>query len=179
MRNATIVRVILGCFFLLYALASQAAPYTSDASTVLLDHFDGTTGASILAYSENNAACGSAKPSATPVSSYGSGIADFNQALTLNPPAGQPAGSATYLQYPGGQLLSQSNGTIEFLTYLTSYGTGVSLVDQGPYYGSCAGWTFAMSVSSTGQLQAGAWAAFSTDANYRIPGKSSVSVRTR
>jgi len=92
--------------------------------------------------------------------SCGSALPVLNQALTLAPPAGQPAGSATYLRYPGGQLLSQANGTIEFWVSLASYGTGVSLVDQGPFYGSCAGWTFAMGVNSTGQLNAGAWAAF-------------------
>jgi hypothetical protein len=81
--------------------------------------------------------------------------------LSLNPPVGEPTGSGTYFQYPGGQLLSQSNGTIEFWTYLTTYGTGVGLVQQGPFPGACAGWTFGMSVSATGQLSAGAWAAFS------------------
>jgi hypothetical protein len=72
-----------------------------------------------------------------------------------------PSNSATYLKYPGGQLLSQPNGTIEFLVYLTSW--EASLIEQGPFYGSCAGWTFGMGVSSTGQLQAGAWAAFNMD----------------
>ncbi|MBI4689990.1 MAG: fibronectin type III domain-containing protein [Nitrospirae bacterium] len=134
-------------------------PYTSDANTVLLDHFDGSTNASILAYSENGQACGSALPSATPSSVYGSGPNGLSQSLTLNPPVGEPAGSATYLQYPGGQLLSSSNGTIEFWVYLTSYST--ELAAQGPYFGSCAGWTFSMSVDSTGQLQVSAWDAFS------------------
>jgi len=136
----------------------SATPYTSDANTVLLDHFDGATGATILAYSENGASCGPAKPSATPKYSYGSGPNGLTQSLILNPPVGQPVGSGTYLQYPDGQLLSQTNGTIEFWTYLTSY--GLSLVAQGPYPGSCAGWTFGMGVSTSGQLTASAWAAF-------------------
>ena len=135
-------------------------PYVSDATTVLIDHFDGATGASILAYSETGAACGTAKPSATPSSAYVAGPVGLGQAISLNPPEGEPEGSSTYLRYPGGQLLSQANGTIEFWIYLTSYGTGMSLVAQGPYPGSCAGWTFGMGVSATGQLQAGAWAAF-------------------
>ncbi len=146
--------------FLFNENSMQTAPYTADASTVLLDHFDGTTSASIMAYSENSAACGAAKPSATPSSSFVPGAAGYNQALTLISPTGQPAGSATYLKYPGGQLLSQANGTIEFLIYVPSYGTGISLVDQGPFYGSCAGWTFGFGINASGQLQAGAWAAF-------------------
>lgn len=36
----------------------------------------------------------------------------------------------------------------------------MGLVQQGPFPGACAGWTFGMSVSATGQLSAGAWAAF-------------------
>jgi hypothetical protein len=136
------------------------APYTNDANTVLLDHFDGSTSASILAYSQT-AGCGSPMPSATPISSYVTGPTGLGQALSLTPPAGQPAGSATYLQYPGGQLLSTPNGTVELWIYLTAY--GVSLVEQGQYPGACMGWTFGMSVSSTGLLQAGAWAAFSMD----------------
>jgi len=134
-------------------------PYASDADTILLDHFDGTTSATISAYSETGA-CGSAKPAATPNSSYVTGPAGLSQALSLNPPVGQPAGSGTYLQYPGGQLLSQSNGTIELWVNLSSYGTGVTLVDQGPFYGSCNGWTFGMGVSAAGQLRAAAWVAF-------------------
>ena len=139
---------------------ASSGPYVNDANTVLLDHFDGATSASILAYSETGAACGSAKPSATPNSSFVTGPSGLSQALSLNFPSGQPAGSATYLQYPGGQLLSQPNGTIEFWVYLTTYGTGVSLVDQGQYYGDCVDWTFGMGVNAAGQLTAGAWNAF-------------------
>lgn len=136
-------------------------PYASDANTVLIDHFNGATSANILAFSESGAACGGPKASATPNSAFADGPNGLSQALTLLAPSGQPVGSATYLQYPGGQLLSQANGTIEFWTYLTSYASGVALVNQGPYPGACAGWTFSMNVTSTGQLQAGAWAAFS------------------
>ncbi|MHB8827994.1 MAG: LamG-like jellyroll fold domain-containing protein [Syntrophales bacterium] len=142
------------------AASSSLHPYVADVATVLLDHFDGVTTASILAYSENGAACGAAKPSAVANFSYVAGPSGLTQALAMAPPTGQPAGSATYLQYPDGQLLSQSNGTIEFWTYITSYGTGLSFVDQGPYYGSCAGWTFGMGVNAEGQLTASAWAAF-------------------
>ncbi len=85
--------------------APGVTPYSSDANTVLLDHFDGATSASVLAYSETGAPCGSPKPSATPNSAYGSGPNGLSQALSLNPPVGEPAGSGTYLQYPGGQLL--------------------------------------------------------------------------
>ncbi|PIV00229.1 MAG: hypothetical protein COS57_16095 [Syntrophobacterales bacterium CG03_land_8_20_14_0_80_58_14] len=139
-------------------LAHSMIQYTSDANTVLLDHFDGATGASILAFSETGAACGSLKTSAEPSFSYGSGPAGLDQSLTINPPTGQPTGSGTYLKYPGGQLLSQPNGTLEFWTYLTSYNVG--LLQQGPYPGSCAGWTFSMGVNASGQLYSGAWAAF-------------------
>ncbi|MBI5050104.1 MAG: DUF1566 domain-containing protein, partial [Nitrospirae bacterium] len=86
----------------------STTPYTSDANTVLLDHFDGATSASILAYTEV-AGCGSPKPSATPSSAYVPGPSGLSQALNLNPPVGEPAGSATYLQYPGGQLLAAFN----------------------------------------------------------------------
>jgi hypothetical protein len=165
---------IIGTFFLLMFLSqivsAQIVPYTADDHTVLLDHFDGTTGASILANSWNITPCGAAKPAATPSYSYKSGPNGLNQALNLNAPAGQPFGSSTYLQYPGGQLLSQSNGTIEFWVYLTTYVTGWHLVDQGPYYNSCAGWTFWEYVDSTGQLVAGAWAAFSlTSGSVKVP----------
>lgn len=146
-------------------------PYTSDANTVLLDHFDGNTGSSILAYSENSAACGTVKPSATPSYSYGVGPNGLNQALSLNAPAGEPVGSTTYLQYPGGQLLSNPNGTIEFWVFLTSYGTGaVNLVDQGPYQGSCDGWTFYLQMDNSGKLRAGAWAAFNMNSgSVKVP----------
>ncbi len=158
------------CVMVILGLAPQvsgeveklAGPLVPDANTILLDHFDGSTSASILAFSENGAACGSAKPSATPVYSYAPGLYGLDQALFLSPPAGQPAGSGTYLVYPGGQLLSQANGTIEFWLFLTAYGiNGMSLVDQGQYYTACFGWTFGMGVNATGMLYSSAWNAFS------------------
>jgi fibronectin type 3 domain-containing protein len=147
---------------------SQIVPYTIDANTVLLDHFDGSTSASILAYNENGAACGTSKPSVSPSYTYGSGPVGLSQALILSPPSGQPAGSASYLQYPGGQLLSNPDGTVEFQIYITSYGTGLALVDQGQYYSSCGGWTFGMGISATGQLTASAWAAFNLNSGTSV-----------
>lgn len=141
------------------APAPSVTPYTIDANTILLDHLDGATSAEILAYRQTDG-CGSLRPAATPVSGYGFGPNGLGQALTLSPPVNEPAGSGTYLKYPGGQLLSQANGTIEFWVYLTAYGDGLSLVEQGPYPGSCAGWTFAMGINASGQLRASAWAAF-------------------
>ncbi|MFA5026886.1 MAG: LamG-like jellyroll fold domain-containing protein, partial [Candidatus Methylomirabilota bacterium] len=146
--------------FTLVAGLVAADPYASDTGTILLDHLDGSTSASLLAYQELGAACDwTAKPAATPNAVYTSGPSGLGQGLSLYPPIEQPTGSKTYLQYPGGQLLSQPNGTLEFWTYLTSYESAIS-VAQGPYHGACAGWTFSLGVSQTGQLQAGAWAAF-------------------
>lgn len=143
-------------------LPPTVAAYEPDANTVLLDHFNGASSASILAFSQNGQACPMPLPSATPRYAYVAGPEGLSQALALDPPEGQPAGSASYLKYPGSQPLSQTNGTLEFWVYLTSWGTnGTSLVSQGPYFGACSGWTFSLSVSSTGQLQTGAWAAFS------------------
>ena len=142
---------------------------SADSSTILLDHFDGSTSATVLAYKQvDGQACGPALPALPPAYSYSSSLSGSYQSLTLFAPIGGTAGSATYLKYPGGQLLSQPNGTIEFLVYLTAW--GVSLVDQGPFYGSCAGWTFGLGVSETGQLQANAWAAFTMNSgNVTIP----------
>ena len=134
---------------------TPVSPLISDANTILLDHFDNSTSASILGYAENWASCGSAKPEATPTFSYGPGRSGLSQALSLSPPT---AGSASYLKYSG-ELLSQDDGTLEFWVFLTSYGGGLSLVDQGLNYGLCEGWTFGMSVSSVGQLSAVTWVA--------------------
>lgn len=142
-------------------------PYTPDANTVLLDHFDGSTSATILAYSNNGQPCGSPMPSATPVFSYGAGPNGLDQALTLAAPVGEPAGSTTYLEYPGGQLLSQANGTIEGWIYLTSWGT--ILVSQGPYFVSCGGWTFHLEVWADGSLHSEAWAAFGVTSDTTVP----------
>ncbi|MDP1813622.1 MAG: LamG-like jellyroll fold domain-containing protein, partial [Leadbetterella sp.] len=155
-------------------------PYTFDSNTILLDHFDGTTSASILSYIEDYAPCGTVKQSATPNYSYGTGPNGLGQSLSLNAPIGQTSGSATYIKYPGGQLLSLPNGTLEFWVYFTSFGKGTApFVDQGPYVGSCAGWTYYMTVDSTGQLRAGAWAAFTmTSGSMKIPLKTWTHVAT-
>ena len=148
----------------------QVTPYSSDANTILLDHFNGATSATISAYNYNGAPTGTAYPSATPSYSYGQGPNGLDQELTLYPPAGTPTGSATYFYYPGGQLLSQANGTIEFWVYIPSFSNGLALVEQGQYYNASYGWTFGMGVDSTGQLNANAWAAFSMNSGTtRVP----------
>ncbi|HSB67815.1 MAG TPA: choice-of-anchor tandem repeat GloVer-containing protein, partial [Candidatus Methylomirabilis sp.] len=86
--------------FTLAAGPGTVTPYVPEASTILLDHFDGSTSASLLAYRENGAACGAAKPAATPNAAYGSGPTGLSQALHLYPPVGEPVNSQTYLQYP-------------------------------------------------------------------------------
>lgn len=139
----------------------KSGEYIPDANTVLLDHFNGVTDATILAYTQTGQTCGSELPLATPSFYYNPGMNELYQALTLNPPIEAVQGSATYLKYPGGQLLSQSNGTIEFWIRLSSYGKGLSFVNQGQYFGACAGWTFNLDMDSTGMLNSSAWAAFS------------------
>ncbi len=130
---------------------------------VLLDHFNGSSGASILAYSNGNLACDARLPAAVPRYSYGAMFNDLGQYLALEPPEGASSGSATFLQYPAYCPLSGSAKTIEFWVYLTSYGTGLGLVEQGLFYNACGGWTFGMGVNSNGQLSANAWAAFGMD----------------
>ena len=132
----------------------SAIPYTSDAYTILLDHFDGSTSASILAYTNDGAACGSPKPSAVPRYAYGPGPGGLNQALTLYPPLGAPVGSRSYLKYPGGELLSQTNGTLECWIYLTTYEFSIH---QFNYFGECQGDVGGIGVGPTGQLQASIW----------------------
>ncbi len=154
------------CFALTLVLtidqaSAQVVPYTSDANTILLDHFNGTTSATISAYNYNAAPSGTAYPSATPSYGFGPGVNGLTQGMKLNSPSGMPAGSGTYLNYPGGQLLSQTNGTIEFWVSVPSFSTGLNLVQQGQYFNAASGWTFGMSVDATGQLSASAWAAFS------------------
>ena len=136
-----------------YSPANAVVPYTSDANTILLDHFDGSTSASINAFTVGSG-CG-AWPSATPSYSYSTGQSGLGQAITMNPPAGEPAGSASYLQYSTQDILCQPNGTIEFWVYPTAY--GLSLADQGQYYNSCSGWTFRMGIDVTGHLTASDW----------------------
>ncbi|MFA6980712.1 MAG: LamG-like jellyroll fold domain-containing protein [Ignavibacteriaceae bacterium] len=139
----------------------KSGEYVPDANTVLLDHFNGVTDANILAYSPTGQPCGSEWTSVAPSYFFNPGMNELYQALTLNPPIDVIQGSATYLKYPGGQLLSQSNGTIEFWVRLSSYAKGLSFVNQGQYFGACYGWTFNLDMDSTGMLNSSAWAAFS------------------
>lgn len=136
----------------------SANPYESDANTVLLDHFDGATSATIAGY-VGGVACGGAAPVATARTFYAASAAGMGHSLGLLAPASQPAGSGSYLTYGTQDILSRPNGTLEYWVYLTDY-NGPPGLDQGPYIGACAGWTFGMGISPTGQLSAGAWAAF-------------------
>jgi uncharacterized protein (TIGR02145 family) len=131
------------------------APYTVDASTVLLDHFDGSTSAGISAYLDT-CGCGSSCGATTPTYAYSSGQSGLGQAITMSPPAGQPAGSASYLKYSTQDILCQANGTIEFWVYPTAYNT--ALVDQGPHFNACSGWTFSISINASGHIRAYDWA---------------------
>ncbi|HPS58742.1 MAG TPA: LamG domain-containing protein [Spirochaetota bacterium] len=140
-------------------IPGKQQPYQSDINTVLLDHFDGTTAARIRAYKNNGQPCGNPMPEIPPDYSYAPGLEGLNQALTMSLPEGMPAGSQTYLHYSGGQLLSQPEGTIEFFVYLSSRENSIS-VSQGPFFGSCAGWTMGMSIAASGRVEASAWAAF-------------------
>src|SRR5439155_24906003 len=101
-------------------------PYAMDSATLVLDHFDGS---SVAAISGNRAVpgCGSPNPVVPPNYSFTQGLDGLGQALTLAAPQGEPSGSSTYLQYPGGQLLSIPSGTLELWVYLTSYASGLSL----------------------------------------------------
>jgi len=150
--------------------AFKCAEYTVDANTVLLDHFNGVTDASILGYSPSGQPCGTEWPSVTPSYYFVPGMNELNTSLTLSPPFDAIGGSASYLKYPGGQLLSQANGTIEFYVKLSSYGKGLGLVNQAQYFGACYGWTFDMHIDSVGTLYSGAWAAFNlTSGSTKVP----------
>jgi hypothetical protein len=138
-----------------YSPANAVVPYTSDGNTILLDHFDGSTSASINAFTVGSGCSSTPWSAATPTSSYSSGQSGLGQAITMGPPAGQPAGSASYLEYSTQDILCQLNGTIEFWVYPTAY--GLSLADQGQYYNSCSGWTFRMGIDATGHLTASDW----------------------
>jgi hypothetical protein len=137
------------------ALAAPVVPYTSDANTILLDHFDGATSAGITGYVVGSGCSSTAWPSATPSYAYNAGQAGLGQAITLGPPAGQPAGSASYLRYSTADILCSANGTIEFWVYPTAYDLG--LASQGQFYNSCGGWTFHMGIDATGHLTAVDW----------------------
>jgi len=148
----------------------KSAEYAWDANTILLDHFNEVTDASIAAFREIGGPCGTESPAATPNYSYNFGLNEFNYALNLDAPIGEPQGSSTYLKYPGGQVLSQPNGTIEFMVYLTTYAKGLSLVEQGQFFRACSGWTFSLHIDSTGMLNSSAWAAFSLNSgDTKIP----------
>jgi hypothetical protein len=134
-------------------------PYTTDASTVLLDHFNGSTAASILAFTNNGAPCGSPRPPIAPNYSWVSGPAGLNQGLSLLLPLSDPTGRS-YLNYLGGELLSQPNGTLECWIYLTSYDFNIHQLE---YVGECVGDVGGISVTPTGKLQADIWyTAFNT-----------------
>jgi hypothetical protein len=76
----------------------------------------------------------------------------------MSPPAGQPAGSASFLRYPTEDILCQTNGTIEFWVYPTARGhNSLDLAGQGQYYNACMGWTFRMMIDTTGHLFASDW----------------------
>ncbi len=138
----------------------KSGEYTADANTILLDHFNVNTDATVLAAKPTGLPCGTEWYSAAPNFSFSPSLNELNYALNMAPPIGEPQGSSTYLKYLGGQLLSQPNGTIEFMINLSSYGKGMGLVNQGQYYGACYGWTFDMGIDSSGTLTSGAWAAF-------------------
>jgi hypothetical protein len=136
--------------------ACALVPYTSDAGTVLLDHFDSSTSASLNAYIVAPGCGGFA--AATPSFTYISGQSGFGKAVAMSPPAGQPVGSASYLRYSTEDILCQANGTIEFWVYPTARGhNSLDLVGQGQYYNSCMGWTFRMMIDTLGHLMASDW----------------------
>src|SRR5438270_328850 len=78
-----------------------AAPYTNDAFTTLLDHFDGGTAGSVLAYVNDGAPCGGPRPSAAPNLAFGPGPTGLGQSLALFRPSSQPPGSGSYVMYSG------------------------------------------------------------------------------
>jgi len=132
----------------------SVVPYVSDANTVLLEHFDGTSIASFNAFIVGSG-CGTQFTATTPSYSYGAGQSGLGQCLMISPPAGQPVGSSTYLKYPTQDILCMANGTVEFWVYPTTY--GLSFADQGQWYNSCGGWTFRMGTDATGHLTANDW----------------------
>ena len=136
---------------------------------MLLDHFDGTTTATISG-ATTASGCGSQWTAATPISSYISGQNGLGQALTMSPPAGAVGSSISFLKYPTQDILSLPNGTIEFWVYPTGYQT--SLADQGQYYNACYGWTFHISIDANGYLTSSDWASsnsFSMTSNTTVP----------
>ena len=127
-------------------------PYTNDAYTVLLDHFDGSTIASILGVTNTGAPCGSPFPSAPVSYSFSLGPPGLSQALSVhNPP---PFTTPTLLKYPGGELLTRPNGTMECWVYLTNYPFAIH---QDNYPGECEGDLGGMYVTASGQLKGIMW----------------------
>jgi Concanavalin A-like lectin/glucanases superfamily/Immunoglobulin domain len=129
-------------------------PYVTDTNTVLLDHFDGGTSANVRAFVNDGGPCGPARPSATPIYSFGPGPAGLDRAITLSAPAAAPAGSSSYLNYPGGELLSQQNGTLECWVFLVTYDL---YIHQLNYVGECQGDVGGLSLTPSGQLHGDIW----------------------
>jgi hypothetical protein len=134
----------------------SVTPYSNDANTVMLDHFDGSTSASILAYTNNGGLCGPEKPSILPNYSYLLGTGGLGQALALYPPAGDSTRS--YSKYPG-ELLTQANGTLECWINLTN---SFFVLHQLTYVGECNGDVGGISVGPTGQITIDIWPTPST-----------------
>jgi hypothetical protein len=131
-------------------------PYASDANTVLLEHFDNSTSASFNAYI-GAPGCGSFT-STMPSYAFISGQSGFGKAMAMSPPAGQPAGSASFLRYPTEDILCQADGTIEFWVYPTARGhNSLDLAGQGQYYNACMGWTFRIMIDTSGHLMSSDW----------------------
>jgi len=149
---------LLAALFLCWPLRAFV-PYTNDAHTVLLDHLDGSTQGTLSGYQADVGPCGSERPAAPAASSYVPGLEGPGKALLLSHPAGCREPAATYLRY-NSQLLSMPEGTLEFWILLSTYGPGLNLVDQQPYFTCCEGRTFSLTVQSNGVVNAAAWMAF-------------------
>ena len=118
-------------------------PYTPDANTVLIDHFDGATSASILAYREAGVVCGlyggSPKPSATPIWAYGPGPDGLSQALSLNPPS---------VMYEGGGAETSATGRFNVLNILPGDVVKVDVTKAGYIFTSAYLDSFAPAVNA-------------------------------
>src|SRR5262245_32756356 len=103
MKNITVqgLMAIVMCALSTAKAQQTVVPYTEDADTVLLDHFDGTTSANLLAYTANGQSCGSPLPSATPGDSFSAGPLGLNLALALagSGDSGSPPVTRSYLKY--------------------------------------------------------------------------------
>ena len=159
--GALLAAVLLG------SPARAFVPYTNDAHTILLDHFDGAVGGTLLGYQADVGPCGAERPPALPVFAYVPAQEGPGRALQLCHPPGCRETAASYLKY-GGQLLSLANGTLEFWVLLGSYGQGLDLVSQKPYFTCCEGYTFGLTVESNGVVHAGAWNAFTVTSGAEV-----------